>query len=213
MKIIAFNGSPRKNWNTATLLEKALEGSASAGAETEFVHLYDLNYKGCMSCFACKTKGGKSYGRCALKDDLSPVLKKVEDAGAILFGSPVYLSSASGEMRSFMERLLFSHLAYTEPYQSLIVNKIKTGLIFTMNITEEIYTESPVKFHLKGIESYLELIFGSAESLYCFDTLQLGDYSKIVSDHFDPEHKAARRRDVFPEDCKKAFEMGVRLVS
>lgn len=61
MKIIAINGSPRKNRNTATLLNKALEGAASQGAETELIHLYDLNYKGCVSCFACKIKNGKSY--------------------------------------------------------------------------------------------------------------------------------------------------------
>jgi multimeric flavodoxin WrbA len=59
MKIIAINGSPRKDWNIATLLNEALEGAASQGAENELIHLYDLNYKGCISCFACKTKGGK----------------------------------------------------------------------------------------------------------------------------------------------------------
>ena len=53
---MAFNGSPRKDWNTATLLNKALEGAASKGATTELIHLYDLNYKGCISCFACNAK-------------------------------------------------------------------------------------------------------------------------------------------------------------
>ena len=56
MKVMAFNGSPRKTWNTATLLQKALEGAASKGAQTKLVHLYDLKYTGCKSCFACKTK-------------------------------------------------------------------------------------------------------------------------------------------------------------
>jgi len=65
------------------LLEKALKGAASQGAETELIQLYDLNFKGCMSCFACKTKGGKSYGKCAIKDDLAPILKKVEQASNI----------------------------------------------------------------------------------------------------------------------------------
>jgi multimeric flavodoxin WrbA len=46
MKVIAFSGSPRKKWNTATLLEKALEGASSQGAKTELIHLHDLNYKG-----------------------------------------------------------------------------------------------------------------------------------------------------------------------
>ncbi len=45
MKVIGINGSPRKKWNTSTLLEKALEGAASEGAETELIHLYDLNFK------------------------------------------------------------------------------------------------------------------------------------------------------------------------
>jgi multimeric flavodoxin WrbA len=51
MKAIGVNGSPRKKWNTATLLKKALEGAASEGAKTALVHLYDLDYKGCISCF------------------------------------------------------------------------------------------------------------------------------------------------------------------
>ena len=83
--VIAFNGSPRKNWNTAKLLEKALEGASSEGAETELFHLYDINFKGCTSCFACKVRGGKSYGRCAVKDELTPLLKRIEDkADAII---------------------------------------------------------------------------------------------------------------------------------
>jgi multimeric flavodoxin WrbA len=109
MKVIAVNGSPRKSWNTATLLQKSLDGAASQGAETEIFHLYELNYKGCVSCFACKTKNGKSYGRCAVKDDLAPLLKQVEDVDAIVFGSPIYYGSVTGEMRSFMERLLFPY--------------------------------------------------------------------------------------------------------
>ena len=72
MYVLAINGSPRKNWNTATLLNKALEGAAAQGAQTELIHLYDLNFKGCISCFACKRKDGKSYGKCAYHDDLSP---------------------------------------------------------------------------------------------------------------------------------------------
>jgi multimeric flavodoxin WrbA len=55
MRVIEINRSLRKKWNTATFLEKALEGAA-----TEIIHLYDLNFKGCASCFACKLKDGKS---------------------------------------------------------------------------------------------------------------------------------------------------------
>ena len=55
-------------------------------------------------------------------------------------------------------------------------------------------------------------VLGPAETLQVYDTLQFDDYSKYVATRFDPVHKAARRRDVFPQDRQKAFEMGTRLV-
>lgn len=212
MKVIAFNGSPRKNWNTATLLRKALEGAASQEAETEIFHLYDLNYKGCVSCFACKTRDGKSYGRCAVKDDLTPVLKKVEKADSIILGSPIYYGTATGEMRSFMERLLFPYSTYTDPPGSLFPRKIHTGFIYTMNVTQETMKERGFDRQITLTEEALVRIFGASESLYSFDTYQFEDYSKVLSVRFDPEKKAKRRAEVFPHDCEKAFDMGVRFV-
>ncbi|HUJ19273.1 MAG TPA: flavodoxin family protein [Nitrospirota bacterium] len=211
MNIIAINGSPRKNWNTATLLEKVLEGAASQGANTTLVHLYDLNYKGCRSCFACKTKGGKSYGTCAVNDDVSPILKKIREADGLILGSPIYFGTVSGEMKSFMERLLFSVLSYTDPPVSLFPKKIQTGFIYTMNVTEEQSMNFSLERHVALNESYLKRIFGASESLLCFDTYQFDDYSKVIADRFDPEKKMKRRKEVFPKDCEKAFQMGVRF--
>ena len=211
MKVIALNGSPRKKWNTATLLSKALEGAASQGAEVELVHLYELNFKGCLSCFSCKTKDGKSYGQCAVYDDLTPILKKVEQADAIILGSPIYFGPVSGEMRSFMERLMFPYITYTNPYQSLFPKKINVGLIYTMNLTEEQMKQSGLHQYLEGNEIRMKMIFGASETLISFDTYQFEDYSKVVADRFDPEEKTMRRRDVFPNDCKKAYDMGARF--
>ena len=211
MKVMAFNGSPRKKWNTATLLEKALEGAASQGAETELIHLYEIDFKGCISCFACKTKGGKSYGRCAVEDDLRPILKKVAQADAIVLGSPIYFGTVSGEMRSFMERLLFPYRPYADerdPRQSLFPKKIQTGFIYTMNVTEKQMKALEFDQHPLLNEKVLKLIFGSSESLFCFDTYQFKDYSKVVADRYDVEQKTKRRKEVFPIDCGKAFEMG-----
>ncbi|MBC8554611.1 MAG: flavodoxin family protein [Candidatus Brocadiales bacterium] len=210
MKVIAFNGSPRKKWNTAMLLEKALEGAASQGADTELFHLYDHNFEGCTSRFGCKIKGGKSYGKCVVKDDLVPILEMVEDADAIIFGSPIYYGTASGEMRSFMERLMFPYLTYTDPMKSLFPKKINTGSIYTMNVTEEQMKEYGFNKHFDFNEMVLKIIFGASESLYSFDTYQFKDYSKVVSDRFDPEKKAKRRKEVFLDDCEKVFEMGSR---
>ena len=211
MKVLAFNGSPRKKWNTAMLLEKALEGAASEGAETELIHLYDLKYKGCISCFACKTREGKSYGRCAVKDELTPVLKKAGEVDGIIFGSPIYFGTATGEIRSLMERLLFPYLTYTDPPGSLVSRKIRTGFIYTMNVTEEIMRERGFDRHIAGTEEALTMIFGASETFCSFDTYQFEDYSKVFAVRFDPEKKAKRRAEVFPRDCEKAFQMGARF--
>lgn len=213
MKVMAFNGSPRKKQNTATLLENALEGARSNGAETELIHLYELDYKGCKSCFACKKRGGKSYGRCAVNDELSPILRKIEESDAIILGSPIYLGTVTGEMRSFMERLLFPYLTYTDPIESLFPRKIKTGFIYTMNIREEQLDEYGYNTMFKTNENYLKMLFGSAESLMSFDTYQFNDYSKVVADRFDADKKAKRRDEIFPIDCQRAFEMGVRFTN
>ena len=185
MKVMAFNGSPRKKWNTVTLLENALEGARSEGAETELIHLYELDYKGCNSCFACKTRNGKSYGRCAVKDKLTSVLGKIEESDAIILGSPIYLGTVTGEMRSFLERLLFPYLTYTDPIHSLFPKQIKSGFIYTMNITEEQLAEYGYITMFKTNENYLKMLFGYAESLMSFDTYHFNDYSKVVADRFD----------------------------
>jgi multimeric flavodoxin WrbA len=215
MKVMAFNGSPRKTWNTATLLGKALEGAASKGAQTKLVHLYDLKYTGCKSCFACKTKDGPSYGRCAAQDDLTPILKEVVDADALILGSPIYFGAVSGEMKSFMERLLFPYLKYSLPPvpESLFPRKIHTGLIYAMNVTEQVMNERGYKNHIVLNEGFLRRMFGAAETLCCFDTYQFDDYSKMVADRYNVEAKAARRKQVFPQDCEKAFQMGARFAS
>ncbi|MTV48304.1 flavodoxin family protein [Heliobacillus mobilis] len=212
MKVLGINGSPRKQWNTATLLNKSLEGAASKGAETELIHLYDLTFKGCMSCFACKTIGGHSYGKCAVNDDLAPILKKVEEVDAIIVGSPVYFGSVSGELRSFIERLLFPFLAYSNQARSLFPKKIPVGFIYTMNVPEEWAKQMAYEHQISQHEMAFKLIFGGdVENLYSYDTYQFTDYSKVVSDLFDPEQKAKRREEVFPLDCERAYELGARI--
>jgi multimeric flavodoxin WrbA len=211
MKVMAFNGSPRKKWNTATLLGKALEGAASRGAKTELIHLYDLDFKGCISCFACKTIGGKSYGRCVVKDDLKPIFRKIEKADAVILGSPIYFGTVSGEMKSFMERLLFPYSTYTDPPQSLFPRQIKAGFIYTMGVTEKMMQELGYVQHFERNEMILKRIYGASEYMCSFDTSQFDDYSKVLATRFDPEKKAKRRKEIFPKDCEKAFQMGARF--
>ena len=209
--IIGINGSPRKAWNTATLLGHALEGAASEGKETGLVHLYDLDFQGCTSCFACKLKGGKSYGRCAIQDDLTPVLEKIHDADAVVLGSPIYLGTATGEMRSFLERLIYPYLVYDPQRSTLFPRRMPNGFIYTMGADEARAKEMGFWDQYRLTERVLDRIFGPSETLLVSDTLQFDDHSKYEASAFDHETKARRHREVFPEECRKAFEMGKRL--
>jgi len=212
MKVIAINGSPRKKWNTATLLEHALSGAASKGADTKLIHLYDLDYKGCKSCFVCKRKDNKQEGRCAVHDGLSPVLDEIRDADALILGSPIYFGEVTGEMRSFLERLLFPALVYENPVRSLFPRKIRTAWIYTMNIPQDMVKEMSLERVFQFNKYLLEMLLGPCESLMSYDTLQFDDYSKYVMKIFDEKAKIKRHQEVFPEDCRKAAELGAGLV-
>jgi multimeric flavodoxin WrbA len=213
MQAIAVNGSPRKKWNTATLLEHALEGAGSAGAGTELVHLYEHDFKGCISCFECKKIGGRSYGRCAVKDGLTPILERIAAADVLILGSPFYFHAETGEMRAFMERLWFPFLTYTPEYTSIYPGKTRTALVYTMNVPEEMMPAIHQDASVASSQGVMARLFGNCEVLLCTDTYQFDDYAKYLSTCWDPVAKAKRRQEVFPQDCARAHALGARLVN
>lgn len=212
MNVMAINGSPRKNWNTATLLKKALEGAQSRGARTELVNLYDLDFKGCTSCFACKRKGGE-HGICAMKDDLTDVLVKVKQADALIFGSPIYIGSISSGMRAFLERFLFSNFLYNKEFTTFFPKKIPAGFIYTMGISESMMKSWALKETLQSIENLISHMIGPLEALYSFDAYQFDDYAKYEADRFDEPARKKTHDKQFPLDCQKAYDLGVSFAS
>ncbi|MDR2893053.1 MAG: flavodoxin family protein [Deltaproteobacteria bacterium] len=215
MKFYAINGSPRKNKNTATLLQAALDGIRSTGAEgaheTEMIHLYDINYQSCLSCFQCKRLGGKCYGKCAINDDLTPLIERLSLADGIIFGSPIYYGNITGKMRSFFERLLFPFSVYDANFSSLAPRRMPTAFIYTMNVTEEMMGEWGYKQNLADIEFFIGRTFSTPKILYGWNTYQFNDYSKYKMEYFSEADKAAYRERQFPLDCKQAFQMGVEM--
>ncbi|MDR2574128.1 MAG: flavodoxin family protein [Desulfovibrio sp.] len=213
MKLLAINGSPRKKMNTGSLLEQIVKGAVSEGAEAELVHLADLTFTGCLSCFRCKDPKGKHYGRCAVKDDLAPVLRKAHKAEALVLGSPFYFSMETAFMRACMERLWFQYYLYTNKKQPLSPAKKATALVYTMNIREEelaAYGKDAVIARSKGL---MERFFAPCEVFLCCDTRQVKNYSKYEFDVFDVPGKLKRHEDVFPQELARAFTLGSRLVS
>lgn len=207
MKIIAINGSARKNWNTHALLNSALEGAQSVGAQTELIHLRDLNFKGCRSCFACKLKGSPSLGRCAYADDLRPVLRKIDDADGLILGSPIYLSQVSSMMRAFLERLIFQYSNFDD-HQTYYKGNLKTAFFYTMNSPAAYYEEL-----YKTYEKMLGWDFEYMGTVASGETLQHEDYGKYHFSSFDEAARKERRETVFPGDCQKAFDLGKAMAA
>ena len=211
MKILGVNGSPRKKWNTAKLLNETLKGARSQGASTELIHLYDLNYKGCTSCFSCKLKNGASYGKCSFNDELTPILRKIEEIDALILGSPIYFGVITGEMHSFIERLIFPYLVYDKEQSTLYPKKIPVTFIYTMGAPEKAMKHFHINKHIELNEYFLNQKIGPTESLIVTDTLQFNDYSKYEASRFDENAKKERYDMIFPQDCQKAFNIGVRI--
>lgn len=216
MKVYAINGSPRKNKNTATLLQKALDGVKEAAkdkeVETEIINLYNLNYTGCKSCFACKRLGGKSYGKCAIKDDIYEISEKVSQADGLIFGSPIYFSNITGQLLTFLERLLFPYLVYDVNYSTIAPKKMPTSFIYTMNLSENLMEQVGYPKAFNNIENIIEHTFTKPLVMYSNDTYQFDNYSKYESSAFSEEAKAEHRKTQFPLDCQRAFELGANLI-
>ena len=220
MKALFVNGSPRKNWNTHKMLESAMKGASDSGADCEMIHLYDYSFTGCKSCFACKLKNNKTNGLCVLRDDLRPVLEKALASDVLVMGSPIYFSHPTGMLYSFLERLLFPVLSYNGKYNEethamesrILTRDIYTAMIYTMGYPDDEGIKDfgyPEMF--RENERFLGGLFGHCETLYAYNTYQFSDYSHYdVAEVIEPM-KAKWREERFPEDLKRAYDLGKRL--
>lgn len=212
MNVIAVNGSPRKNGNTAALLKQAMDGAKSQGAETRRIDLYSLNYKGCISCFYCKRKD-KSHGICAVKDELTSVLAELKETDILLLGSLIYYDNITSGMAAFLERFLFSNYIYSEEIPTVFPKVLPTGFIYDMNITREQAQKVHLYSNLKKYQRSITEVLGCRpELLYAYNTWQFSDYSKYESSIFSESEKRKQREEQFPLDCQAAYDLGAKLV-
>jgi multimeric flavodoxin WrbA len=105
MKVVIFNGSPRKEGNTAAILKGVAKNYSDKGDEVDYFDLFEMKYKDCSACMGCK-KGE----RCVQKDELSPALEKIVKADAIVIGTPIYISAETATTKALIDRF-YSFLA------------------------------------------------------------------------------------------------------
>ncbi len=208
-KIIVVNAGPRKGWNTDMLISEAAKGAASVGAAIERYDLFRLEkYTGCISCFGCKKE--KFKGHCVCKDGLTPVLDAIREADGLIIGSPNYLSNLTASFRALYERLIFQNLTYNAETPCCNEHPIPVLLVMTSNAPDTMYTGL-----IDSYQQTFDRFVGPTQVLVCGDTLQLKDYAKTdwPWSIFDPEAKQLRHETVFPQEMKKAFEMGASLAT
>ena len=207
--ILAFNGSPRQKGNTFSMLQAALEGAASAGAETRLVQLYPLDFKGCISCFSCKRKGGR-HGVCAMKDDLSPILEMMKEADALIFGAPIYYYNITPELLALLHRFMFSNMLYTKENRWQFKRVVPSAFIYTFGLGPEKTADIIKPFEM--VHTRMGDMLGMPPEICCAaNALQFDDYSKYEADAFDPEAKKRYRAEEFPKELDNARALGRRL--
>lgn len=101
MKVVAFNGSPRKEGNTFQALSLVMNELTSEGIETELVQLGSSPIRGCRACFKCFELKDR---RCIQKDDLNAFMEKMIESDGILIGSPTYFANVSTEVKALIDR-------------------------------------------------------------------------------------------------------------
>ena len=98
-KVVAIYGSPRREGNTALLLQEAVRGAREAGAEVEEVVLRDLKMSPCLEIYGCKNSG-----RCAIQDDFQKVYESLLTSQAVMLASPIFFYSVSAHTKILMDR-------------------------------------------------------------------------------------------------------------
>ena len=207
-KIVVVNAGPRKGWNTDTLITEASKGAESAGAEIERFDLFRMEkYTGCISCFGCKKE--KFKGHCICKDALTPVLDAIRESDGLIIGSPNYLSEMTASFRALYERLIFQSLTYNTDTPCCNQRRVPVLLIMTSNAPDTLYLPM-----LDNYRQTLNTFVGPTDYLVSGETLQLKDFSKTDWPWtvYDPEERKKRHDEVFPQECRKAYEMGAALL-
>jgi multimeric flavodoxin WrbA len=129
MKIIGFNGSPRKHGNTSTIMAEMLRGAASEGAETKFIHLPSHHIENCIGCERCRNdKTCTSFF-----DGMHLLYPLIEESEGIILGSPTYNYDMTPWMKAFIDRF-YPFFDFGEvrpgPYTSRLANRGKKALVF-----------------------------------------------------------------------------------
>jgi multimeric flavodoxin WrbA len=104
MKVVAFNGSPKKEGNTYTAIKLVADKLTASGIEVEIIHIGNKIIRGCLACGQCEVKLNE---RCVIEDEVNGWVQTMKAADGIIIGSPTHSSAIAGTMKSFLDRAFY----------------------------------------------------------------------------------------------------------
>ncbi len=149
-KVLIFNGSPRRNGNTSTLIKECVRAIKDSGKEAEIFFLNDMNIKPCQFCDWCIDNNALS---CVEEDDMHELYPKLLESDVIIFAAPIFWFTISAQMKLFMDRLYALH-AKGGKFQ-LSPKKIGTMLVYGDNDVETSGVNNAIGT-MKDIISYMK---------------------------------------------------------
>lgn len=108
-RVLILSSSPRKNGNSDTLCHNFAIGAKDSGNEVVEIFINDKNINYCKACAYCE----KHNGVCTIKDDMADIIKEIFASDVIVFASPVYFYSISGQLKTFIDRLVTAYRLIT----------------------------------------------------------------------------------------------------
>jgi hypothetical protein len=205
MKILGILGSPRLNGCCSKLLNRALEGAESSGAETGVFKLIKRDVKYCIGCGDCYTKKPNlQIGKCPIKDETQEMLKEYLTFDGYFYASPAYDGFTTALMKTFLERKIAftfkesdktAEIAMPAPRPGIIQHfKKKASFIVTANVADELEEVMGDPCY-EAFESHL--LF---EQIDTFEKLFCGGLERITVEQFNKK-------------LDKAFQMGINMVN
>jgi len=178
MKIIAINGSRRKQGNTGILLETILQPAENGGIETEQIFLGDYHIEACTGCEGC----AKSW-ECVIKDDFAELIDRLDKADGIVLGSPTYWYTVTSDMKRFIDRC-YSLIRFPHNRQQWISKYQESGKVCITAAVCEQPKEAMMGNTLTLLSDFskdLDLkLLASIPALHCFEAGSIKTQSRTL---------------------------------
>ena len=185
MIVLGIMGSPRVGGNTDILLDKALEGAKSKGAQVEKVILNNLKFSACQEC-----QNLRDDGTCIVEDDMQPLYKKIEQADAIILASPIFFGSLSAQTKMMIDRFQCVWRGRYIFKKDIFKRRRKGAFISVEGSTRKNFFDN-AKSIVKNFFAIINL--GYQQELLCPGINEKGNILK------------------YPDVLTKAFELGLKI--